>query len=122
MRWYKLAAAQGHASAQNNLGLMYEDGQGVVQDYAEAVRWYKLAAAQGHASAQSNLGLMYATGRGVLQNNIQAHMWFNIAAVKDAENAVKNRDIAANKMTTEQIAQAQKLARDCLERNLKNCD
>ena len=122
VRWYKLAAAQGHAKAQYNLGFMYDNGQGVVQDYAEAVRWYKLAAAQGDASAQYNLGLMYATGQGVLQNNVQAHMWFNIAAVKGDKDAVKNRDIAASKMTTEQIAQAQRLAKECQARNYKNCD
>ena len=122
VRWYKLAAAQGYASAQYNLGFMYANGQGVVQDYAEAVRWFKLAAAQGEAKAQTNLGVMYAQGQGVLQNNVQAHMWFNIAAVKDAENAVKNREFVANKMTAEQIGQAQRLAKECQARNYKNCD
>ena len=36
-------------------GTMYANGQGVVQDSAEAVKWYKLAAAQGHEEAQTNL-------------------------------------------------------------------
>ncbi len=49
-------AEQGHASAQNNLGHMYGNGEGVPQDYAEAVRWYRLAAEQGHDTAQHNLG------------------------------------------------------------------
>ena len=122
VRWYKLAAAQGISYAQYNLGFMYANGQGVVQDYAEAVRWYKLAAAQGFSDAQYNLGFMYANGQGVLQNNVQAHMWFNIAAVKGDKDAVKNRDIVASKMTTEQIAQAQRLAKECQARNYKNCD
>ena len=52
VRWYRLAAEQGHASAQFNLGLMYARGLGVSEDDAEAVRWYRLAAEQGHASAQ----------------------------------------------------------------------
>ena len=55
VRWYRLAAAQGHAAAQFNLGHMLHRGQGVAQDYAEAVRWYRLAAAQGDAVAQFNL-------------------------------------------------------------------
>ena len=122
VRWYKLAAAQGLASAQYNLALKYDNGQGVVQDYAEAVRWYKLAAAQGDVKAQYNLGVKYATGLGVLQNNVQAHMWFNIAAVKGDKAAVKNREFFENKMTAEQIAQAQKLAKECQARNYKNCD
>ena len=44
---------------------MYYQGQGVPQDYAEAVSWYRLAAEQGNATAQSNLGAMYDNGRGV---------------------------------------------------------
>ena len=60
MKWFRLAADQGDASAQYNLGFMYADGRGVPQNYAEALKWYRLAADQGHASAQFNLGLMYA--------------------------------------------------------------
>jgi hypothetical protein len=55
VRLYHLAAAQGHATAQNNLGAMFGNGHGVVQDRAEAIRWYRLAAAQGHAQAKANL-------------------------------------------------------------------
>ena len=62
-KWYRLAAGQGHAIAQNNLGNMYAYGRGVPQDDAEAVRWYRQAAAQGEAEAQYNLGLMYTNGR-----------------------------------------------------------
>ena len=39
-RWYRKAADQGNAAAQFNVGMMYELGQGVMQDYAEAARWY----------------------------------------------------------------------------------
>ena len=56
-------------SAQFNLGLMYDKGEGVPQDDAEAVRWYRLAAEQGHAEAQANLGWMYDAGRGVPQDD-----------------------------------------------------
>ena len=47
MRLYRLAADQGHAEAQFNLGVMYVKGTGVPQDYTEAARLLKLAAAQG---------------------------------------------------------------------------
>ena len=59
-------AAQGDASAQYNLGLMYEKGLGVPQDYNEAVKLYRLAAAQGNAPAQSNLGSMLPQSNGTL--------------------------------------------------------
>ena len=58
-RWFRLAADQGDANGQGNLGSMCADGTGVPQDHAEAVRWYRLAADQGHAPAQGNLGTMY---------------------------------------------------------------
>ena len=65
LKWYRLAADQGDADAQLNLGGMYARGEGVPQDYREALKWYRLAADQGHADAQSNLGGMYYEGRGV---------------------------------------------------------
>jgi len=120
-RW-RWAAEQGSASAQFSLGFMYDKGQGVVQDYAEAVRWYKLAAAQGNTQAQLNLGASYGKGEGVAQDYLRAHMWLNLAAVGGDELSIKNRDIIAAKMTPQQIAEAQKLARECQARKFKNCD
>ncbi len=122
VRWYKLAAAQGYASAQNTLGYMFKHGRGVVQDLAEAVRLYKLAAAQGYASAQVNLGLMYDHGEGVVQDYTRAHMWYNLGGAKGHSTAVLFRDMIAKQMTPQQIAEAQKLARECQARNFKNCD
>ena len=116
--WLPLAD-QGLADAQNNLAVMYANGRGVTQDYAAAMRWYRLAADQGDAAAQFNLGAMYATGEGVPQDYVQAHTWFNLAASRfsptakeNRENAVKNRDITASRMTPAQIAEAQKQARE----------
>ena len=57
----------GRAEAQSNLGVMYVLGQGVPQNYAEAVRWFRLAAAQGNANAQFNLGVMYYVARAYLR-------------------------------------------------------
>ena len=115
-------ALKGEAWAQSWLADAYYNGQGVVQDYAEAVRWYRLAAQQGDASAQNNLGFMYANGRGVVQDYVKAHSWYNLGAIKGDADAVKNRDIVAKRMIAQQIAEAQKLARDCQARNFKGCD
>jgi hypothetical protein len=54
VKWYRLAAAQGLASAQYNLGLMYADGEGVPKNDAEAYFWWNLAAAQGNENAKTN--------------------------------------------------------------------
>ncbi len=60
---------------------------------------------------------MYATGQGVARDYVLAHMWYDIAAsqfvgVKDREKAAKYRDDVASKMTPEQIAEAQRMARE----------
>ncbi len=126
VKWYRLAAAQGNVPAQYSLGLAYEKGQGVPQDYQEAVKWYRLAAAQGDQFAQMNLGVMYADGTGVRQDFVRAHMWFTLATAAlsgdSGDTATKNRDRIASKMTAEQIATAQEMARRCQESKLKNCD
>jgi uncharacterized protein len=51
-------AEQGTASAQYNIGQIYDNGRGVPQDYATAVSWFRKAAEQGDATAQFNLGVM----------------------------------------------------------------
>jgi uncharacterized protein len=55
---------------------------------------------------------MYLKGHGVIQDNIRAHMWLNIAAAKGHKVAPTTRDIIAEKMTPQQIAEAQRLARE----------
>jgi hypothetical protein len=56
------AAEQGHFGGQYRLGLMYDKGEGVPEDDAEAVKWYRKAAEQGDAKAQNSLGAMYVIG------------------------------------------------------------
>src|ERR1035437_6669866 len=65
LRLMRPLAEQGDAVAQHNLGVIYENGLGVPQNYAEAVKWYRLAAEQGYGPSQFNLGLLYDKGRGV---------------------------------------------------------
>ncbi len=52
MKWYRRAAGQGLVLAQNNLGIMYEKGHGVPQDYVQAHKWFNLAATQGDKEAE----------------------------------------------------------------------
>ena len=86
----KKAAEQGNADAQYNLGGMYADGEGVTQDYAEAVRWYRQAAEQGLASAQYNLGGMYTIGDGVPEDDAEAVRWYRKAAEQEHASAQYN--------------------------------
>ena len=120
-RWYTLAANQGDVDARYNLALMYENGEGVSQDYKEAVRLWRLAAKQGDAEAQHNLANRYYYGEGVIKDIVFAHMWKNIAAsngYKPAKEHLKNFE---EEMTSSQIEEAQRLARECVKKNYKGC-
>jgi hypothetical protein len=122
VKWYTLAANQGYASAQFNLGSMYIGGKGVPQDYKTAAKWFTLAAEQGDADAQFGLGLIYIEGKGVLKDNVYAHMWTNIAASNgENEHVIEFRDMVAKIMTPAQIEKAQDLARESVRKKYKGC-
>ncbi len=116
IRLIKPLAEQGNAETRFILGLMYDNGRGVAQDHAMAVKWYRKAAEQGIAKAQFNLGVSYEDGQGVPQNYMLAYMWFDLASSalegEGRERAIKNRNAVASKLTLEQIADAQLLARE----------
>ncbi len=102
---------QGFANAQFALGLMYAVGQGVPQDYAAALKWFRRAAERDFAGGQHFLGTMYADGLGVPRDYVEAHKWFNIAAARSVASAAVDRDTLAGKMTSAQVAEAQRRAR-----------
>ena len=112
----KKDAESGDAEAQNDLGVMYRDGEGVPQDDAEAVKLLRLAADQGYATAQYNLGVMYYDGQGVPKDLVEAYAWWFIAAAGGDADAVNNRDVAASEFTPEQLSQGQKRATELLEK------
>jgi TPR repeat protein len=78
-----------NAEAQLRLGFLYYQGQGVSQDYAQAIAWIRKAAAQRNAEAQASLGAAYAMGQGVEQDYAQAAAWFRKAAEQGYAEAQK---------------------------------
>jgi TPR repeat protein len=76
---HRLADA-GDPEAAFNLGLLYDIGHGVRQDWAAAMGWYKQAAVLGHPTATFNVGVMYDAGRGVAQDPTEAARWYRRAA------------------------------------------
>jgi len=89
--WRPLAD-QGNPIAQNNLGIMYDQGRIVTRDYGEAARWYREAIHRGESSASANLGRLYALGLGVETDLDEAERLFRIAAehgVPTAENSLR---------------------------------
>jgi anti-anti-sigma factor len=77
---YRGAAGGGDAAAQYRLGKCYEVGQGVQQDFGEAIAWYRKASDQGHAEAQHALANAYAYGVQVPQDYDEAVRWYAKAA------------------------------------------
>ncbi len=120
-------AEQGHVGAQVSLGIKYNTGGGVArgsvnrvrevvpEDLAEAVRWFRRAAEQGNAGAQFNLGTMYVRGRGVPEDLVLAYMWWDLSAAQGIELAQGNKGRIEQRMTREQIAEAQRLSREWIE-------
>lgn len=112
-QYYKHAASQGFASAQNKLGIMYQHALSVPQSYAKAAKWYLLAAEQGDSGAENNLGLLYERGQGMSKDTVNAYEWFDLSAI-NARSAPIIQNLAkqhmqevASHMTADQIAQAQ---------------
>jgi len=112
----KRLADIGSVDAQYNLALMYYNGEGVPQDHKEAIKWFRKAAEQGDADAQRYIGVLYKDGdKGLIQDYIRAHVWFNIAAANGDEEGRKLRDTLAKEMTSDQLAEAQKMASEMVE-------
>ena len=109
-----MTAKLGDAIAQYNLGLMYEQGKGVPQDYKEAVKWYRKSAEQGLADAQSMVGVCHADGLGVAKKPIEGYPWYNIAIAngdEDAEEWIKEIELSP-----EQLIEAQSLSTEIYKR------
>jgi|SRR5579872_4581 len=135
-KWYRIAADQSSSYAENVIGIAYERGLHVAQDDAEAFRWYRRAANKIYErpgdtwihSPQYNIGVMYASGRGTAQDYVRALMWFTLAAAfgdtkppgplgiklfdTSKLTALEQRDRLMALMTSEQIAEAERLARE----------
>ena len=120
-KWYRLAAEQGQGVAQEQLGELYFRGIGVLQDDEQAFKWYRLAAEQGNADAQNQLGNIYGLGKIVPQDYARSYMWFSIAAANGKKVAARLRTRVADILTVEELSEAKKMARKCMESNYKEC-
>ena len=132
--WLRRAAAQHYSTARYHLGVMYSNGDGVPNDEAEAVAWFRVAANEGDVPAQYMLGMMYVDGADPVRiprrapgsapgipargrqsaNNVEAHKWLSLAAshvIGEEQRFYANiRDHEAKKLTSEELAEAQRLA------------
>ena len=92
---------------------MYANGRGVEQDYQQALQWHFLSAAQMFPAALCNLGVMYSNGEGTEQDHVAARMLFNVAAAYGDVDAQHNIDEVNKLLTPDEIAEMDKLAKEC---------
>jgi TPR repeat protein len=79
-KWFRLAADQQNARAEDRLGWIYFRGNGVPQDYAAAAQWFRRAAEHGNLDAMTRLGNLYREGKGVPKDPDEGRRWINKAS------------------------------------------
>ncbi|MBR1437581.1 MAG: sel1 repeat family protein, partial [Synergistaceae bacterium] len=82
---------QGNLKAAYYLGTLYQNAQGVPQNYEEAAEWYKLAVNPNDNKAQLALGYLYRNGLGVEKNDSTADEFF-----EQAERFEKIKDLMSS--------------------------
>jgi hypothetical protein len=112
LKLFRPLAEGGDPIAETRLGQMYFSGDGVPEDFTEAAKWLTLGANHGDDAAKASLGVMYFLGRGVPKDFVLSYMWSSLAAANGLQEAEKVRDGIARLMTPDQIADAQKRARE----------
>jgi putative methionine-R-sulfoxide reductase with GAF domain len=105
-------AARGDAGAQYQMGVRYDEGEGVLKDDAQAVQWFQRAADQGNVDAQAHLGAYYWAGRGVPRDLSKAYMWSMIAVAGGDDNSKSRLQGLASQMTRAQVSAARQQAEE----------
>jgi TPR repeat protein len=107
-------AQQGDAEAQWRLGMLYSNGDGVLQNDPVAVKWFQLSADQGYIPALNALANQHFVGRGVPQNYNQAYFWYDVALAKGDEAAASHLEMLNTELTQEEAARAHQQAQKWL--------
>ena len=107
-----LAETSDHAMAQYWLGMMYLKGQGVQQDYEKAGEWFLKAAEHGVPQAQYKLAELYYRGNGLPKDYESAYIWYKVGASHNHELSLNAVDKAMNKLSSEELSEADKVVND----------
>jgi TPR repeat protein len=101
--WTPLAQ-KGDTNAAFNLGTIYQHGDGVTKNPAEALKWYRIAAEKGDRESQSRLGAMYLNGEGTPINEKEGWRWINEHRVAHTHHDHHPQMIAWRQQAAELIA------------------
>ena len=92
--------------SQYDLGVMLYEGEGLIQNFAQAIKYFELAANQGHPDAYFNLGVIYAEGEGVQINLPRAYAYLRFADVLGAADTHEALDEISRELSAEDMIQA----------------
>lgn len=114
-------AKNGQDQAEELIGIMYRNGQGVQKDPEQALLWLNKAADANRPLAQHHLGIIYYTGEGVQADAVKALMWLHIAIAHypdgaEKKRAIEDRDNVTTQLTRRDRDRALQLAREWLDK------
>jgi TPR repeat protein len=111
---FRPLAEKGNTIAEFNMGVLYDQGKGVPQDYVQAMQWYRKAAEKGLPQAQVNLGILYQEGQGVKPDYVRAYFWYALADSQGDGQAPQAMKDIAGKMTPAEVQEAERQVKDYL--------
>jgi len=121
--YYLLAANEGCGKAQFNLGMIYINDQTEIKNFNEGLKFIRLAAESGQSKSHFNLGIFYKDGKLLPKDYFLSYVWLTIASLdKNMKHANIEKELASRNLTLRQIADAEKIAFDCIQREFKNCN
>ena len=110
-------ADQGDPSVEYALGARYAFGDGVGQDYSEAVRWFFRAAEQGHVISQATLGAYYMAGRGVSVDLSKAYFWAYVARAGGDAGSKLRVEMLSSQIPSSEILVLEQRANEWLQQH-----
>lgn len=116
----RISAERGNAQAQDKLGIVYAQGQGVPKDYSEAAKWWLRAADQGQSGAQLDLGLLYENGWGVQKNLVIAYALYYLASANNSDalrlaSTMKESEINEAQIITQEMRKPGNLSKAIIQ-------
>ena len=118
--WEPLAN-EGVSNAQYNVGLMYHNGLGTKQDFKQAYKWLLKSSEEGNLNSIRLISTMYALGNGIKKNFVRSYMWAKIGADNNDQNSKVLLDGLLKEMSSSEIDKANKLVRECNNKEFKGC-
>jgi hypothetical protein len=110
-------ADRGDPSGEYALGARYAFGDGVGQNYSEAVRWFFRAAEQGHVISQATLGAYYMAGRGVSMDLSKAYFWAYLARASGDEGSKLRVEMLSSEIPSSDILVLEQRANEWLQQH-----